>query len=155
MLSEVLKGIICYTPEAMQGRTMWCILPLALGNERAFLTWFYDGATARRYAIEPETVDEYLRTFSGREGVLGTMGVYQAAFTTIDQTEPLTQNKIRVPVVAHRGEKTLGENVHRNVEMVAENVEGGTVTECGHFVPEVRPDEIVGYVLALTNRTNE
>jgi pimeloyl-ACP methyl ester carboxylesterase len=83
------------------------------------------------------------------------MGVYQAVFTTIDQTEPLTQNKIRVPVVALGGEKTLGENVHRNVEMVAENLEGGTVTECGHFVPEERPDEIVGYVLALTNRTNE
>lgn len=67
------------------------------------------------------------------------MGVHRAAFTTIDQTEPLKEEKVRVPVVALGGEKALGDNVRRTVEMVAENVEGGTVPDCGHFLPEERP----------------
>ena len=112
MLSEVLTKIIAYTPEAMKNGSMWWwILPLApgvperliVGQERAFLTWFYDGATADQDAIGPETVNETLRTFSGKEGVLGALGVYRAAFTTMAQTQPLTKNKITVPVVADAG----------------------------------------------------
>jgi pimeloyl-ACP methyl ester carboxylesterase len=36
------------------------------------------------------------------------------------------------------------------VELVAESVEGGVVSDCGHFIPEERPDEITRQVLALT-----
>jgi pimeloyl-ACP methyl ester carboxylesterase len=101
MLSEVLTKIIAYTPEAMKkGSMWWWILPLApdvperliVGNERAFLTWFYD-RSPNRDAIDAETVDEYLRTFCGREGVLGALGVYRAAFTTMGQTAPLTRKR--------------------------------------------------------------
>ena len=60
-----------------------------LPNERASLTWFYSGATVSPEVFDDATVVEYLRTFAGREGVLGALGVYRAAFTSIDQTEPL------------------------------------------------------------------
>lgn len=91
----MLQKVISYTADAMKGGSMWWwIIPLApgvperlvVGHERAFLTWFYENATAKPEALTPEIVDEYLRTFSGNEGVLGSMGVYRAAFTTIDQT---------------------------------------------------------------------
>ena len=104
--------------------------------------------------IEPETVDEYMRKFSGTERVLGALGVYRAAFTTMEQTEPLKEDKVRVPVVALGGEEAQGESVGRMVEMVAENVEGGMVPDCGHFIPEERPDEIVRELLAMTARAD-
>src|SRR5258708_23219546 len=83
------------------GSMSWWILTLAhdvperliVGNERAFLTWFYDRHTINKGAITPDTIDEYLRTFSGREGVLGSMGVYRAAFQSIEQTERFTRSK--------------------------------------------------------------
>jgi hypothetical protein len=62
MLSDVLTQIIAYTPEAMKKGSMWrWLLPLApgvperliVGNERAFLTWFYEGAAANPRTIEP------------------------------------------------------------------------------------------------------
>jgi len=129
----------------------WWLLPFApgaperliVGNERAFLTWFYGFASADPRSIEPAAIDEYLRTFSGTEGVLGALGVYRAAFTTIDQTEPLTLNKVRVPVIALGGEKAQGGRIAEMVALVAETVEGGSVPDCGHFIPEERPDEIV------------
>jgi pimeloyl-ACP methyl ester carboxylesterase len=160
MLSEVLTKIIAYTPEAMKiGSMWWWILPLApdvperliVGNERAFLTWFYE-RYATPGAIDTAAVDEYLRTFSGREGVLGSLGVYRAAFTTIEQTAPLTKKKVQVPVVALGGEKAQGVQIRKMVEMVAENVDGGSLADCGHFVPEERPDEIVRHVLAMTEK---
>lgn len=164
MLSEVLTKIIAYTPEAMkQGSMWWWILPLApdvperliVGNERAFLTWFYDRDTVQHDAITPETIDEYLRTFSGREGVLGALGTYRAAFTSIDQTTLLTKTKVQMPVVTLSGEQGLGTHVQEMVELVVETVAGNVIANCGHFVPEERPDEVIRHVLTMTNKVHQ
>jgi pimeloyl-ACP methyl ester carboxylesterase len=162
MLSSVLQGVFAYTPEAMaEGSMWWWILPLApgvaerlvVGHERAFLEWFYDKATMTRASIEPSTVDEYLRTFAGRKGVLGAMGVYRAAFTSIEQTEPMTKAKIRSPVIAIGGVKGLGAKVGTMVELIADNVETVLLEDSGHFVPEESPNEIVERVLQAIRQT--
>ena len=158
MLGDVLRQIITYTPEAMQrGSMWWWLLPLApgvpqrlvVGHEREFLTWFYEKETAKPETIGPAAVDEYLRTFSGREGVLGAMGVYRAAFTSIEQTEKLARSKVAVPVVAIGGAKSLGPKVGEMLKMVARHVEAETLPDCGHFVPEERPDAVIRHVLAM------
>lgn len=163
MLGDVLRQIIIYTPEAMaHGSMWWWILPLApgvpesliVGNERAFLTWFYEGAfVARPEVFTSAVVDEYLRTFSGREGVLGSMGIYRAAFTSIEQTEPLTKAKITVPVMAIGGEKGLGSKVGAMVSRVAENVEATVLSGYGHFLPEECPEAVIKSILTMVART--
>jgi pimeloyl-ACP methyl ester carboxylesterase len=166
MLSAVLTEIITYTPEAMkEGSMWWWILPLApgvaerlvVGREREFLTWFHDKAMANRDAISAEDVDETLRTFSGCEGVLGAMGVYRAAFTSIEQTEPLAGllpgHKLKVPVVALGGDKGLGEKVLMMVKMVAKHAEGDLVPNCGHFLPEECPEVVFSQIQALIGKT--
>jgi pimeloyl-ACP methyl ester carboxylesterase len=162
MLGPVLRQVFSYTPQAMaQGSMWWWILPLApgvperliVGNERAFLAWFYEGDhVVNHAAITPEAVDEYLRTFTGKDGVLGSMGIYRAAFTSIEQTEPLMTAKITTPVVALGGEKGLGGMVGEMVAMVAENVEAHTLAGCGHFMTEERPEFVIGHVLDLSAR---
>lgn len=158
MLGALLRDIIAYTPEAMErGSMWWWILPLApnvperlvVGHERAFLTWFYEGATARPEVFDGATVDEYLRTFRGREGVLGAMGIYRAAFTSIAQTEPLMQAKVTVPVVAIGGAKGLGDKVGEAVRQVATDVAPETLPDCGHFVPEECPEAVIRHIRAL------
>jgi pimeloyl-ACP methyl ester carboxylesterase len=86
--------------------------------------------------------------------VLGALGVYRAAFASIAQTEPLTKQKVRVPVVAIGGVKGLGARVPAMARQVAENVEAVTLFDCGHFVPEERPDEVVQAVLKIVAQTN-
>jgi pimeloyl-ACP methyl ester carboxylesterase len=75
---------------------------------------------------------------------------YRAAFTIMEQTAPLTKRRVQVPVVAHGGEEAQGGQIRKMVEMIAENVDGGSIADCGHFVPEERPDEIVRHILAMT-----
>jgi len=50
--------------------------------------------------------------------------------------------------VALGGESAQGLEIRKMVEMVATSVDGGSIANCGHFVPEERPDEVVRYVLA-------
>ena len=163
MLAAVLTKTISYTPEAATNGSMWWwLLPLApgvpdslvVGNERAFLTWFYNGATAKDNEIKPAAVEEYLRTFQGREGVLGATGVYRAAFTSIDQTEPLTTRKVQVPVTAIGGDQGLGAQVGQTVAMVAANVDAEVLPGCGHFVAEECPNDIARRILAMAGKTD-
>ena len=126
---------------------------LIVGNERAFLTWFYEGDhVVNRAAFSPVVIDEYLRSFAGTEGVLGSMGIYRAAFASIDQTEPLMAAKITPPVVALGGEKGLGDKVGNMVAMVAEDVEVHTLAGCGHFMTEERPQFVIDQILKLSAR---
>jgi len=156
-LSDVLGKTIAYTPEATKmGGLWWWLMAFApdlpetliVGNERRFLEWFFKHYTADPAAIEPEAVDEYLRTFAGQQGVLGALGCYRAAFKTIDQTAPLAHAKIDVPVVALGGEKSQGGRVAEAMKMVAANASGSAVPSCGHFIPEEAPQVIVDHVLA-------
>lgn len=158
MAGDLLRPMISYTPQAMSGGSMWWwILPLApgvpealiAGNEEAFLRWFYDGAAGNSDTFADNVVSEYLRTFSGTAGVLGSMGVYRAAFTSIEQTEPLQSAKVAVPVLGIGGERGLGQQVGTMLQSVAENVTSVTLDGVGHFVPEEAPREVAHLVAEL------
>jgi len=165
MLGPVLRAVFSYTAESMaQGSMWWWILPLApgvperliVGNERAFLTWFFEGDhVVNHAAFSPLVIDEYLRSFAGTEGVLGSMGVYRAAFASIEQTEALMAARITLPVVALGGEMGLGDKVGTMVSMIAENVEAHTLTGCGHFMTEERPQFVIDHIFKLSARAAE
>lgn len=119
---------------------------LVLGHEREFLTWFYEMATHDRGAsIEETAITEYLRTFSGTAGILGAFGMYREVFASIGQTEKFESvfSKISTPVLALGGELALGKLVQPMLEAVASNVKGSIIPNCGHFIQEERPDELL------------
>lgn len=95
-----------------------------VGHDRAFLERFFKGAaTAYREVFTPMVIDGYLRTLAGVEGVLGSLGICRAAFTSIAQTEPLLERKVTMPFVALGGVNGLGGKVGETVAMVAQGVE--------------------------------
>jgi pimeloyl-ACP methyl ester carboxylesterase len=122
-----------------------------VGHERSYLSWFYDRVPSSHDGVGA-AIDEYARTFAGIDGVLGALGVYRAAFTTIEQTEPLADHKVNVPIVAIGGELSRGDQVRQMLESVAEDVTGLVVPGCGHFVPEERPEQVVEQVLRCLKR---
>ena len=127
-----------------------------VGKEREFLNWFFEGpAVGKPGSVSPESINEYLRTFTGKEGVLGALGVYRAAFTTIAQTEPLLKSKLKLPVIALGGEKGLGAKVGEFVSMMASNCRSVVLSGCGHFIPEEQPDAMVDLVRQVARQARE
>ncbi|MGR9092369.1 MAG: alpha/beta fold hydrolase [Gammaproteobacteria bacterium] len=51
-------------------------------------------------------------------------------------------DKLTIPVTAWGGDAFLGD-IRPQWEVVAENVAGGAVPECGHFVPEEQPEFVI------------
>lgn len=143
---EALAPLFAFNREAHRMGGLWWwgfglaphaaehILP---GRERHFLTWFYDHYTAKRDAIEPETVDAYLEGFAGPKGLAGAFGVYRAVFDTIEQTEAL--ESVEVPVLAIGGEKSLGDRVGTMLRPLCPRLRSETAPGAGHFVPDEAP----------------
>jgi pimeloyl-ACP methyl ester carboxylesterase len=160
LLQDVLSEITAFTPQAAaQGSLWWWLAALApgfpeslvVGNERAFLEWFYNRASVTPGAIEPGAVNEYLRTFHGLEAVLGAFGVFRAVFASMAQTQRLTHDPVRVPVIGLGGGRSRGEDIGRMLHTVATHVETGVIADSGHFLPEEQPDALVRWILSSSS----
>lgn len=159
MLDQVLSPHLSFSRETMEsqmGPMWWWILPhapkalevLFTGREREFVTWFYDWMTAGKNVIDSEQIDEIYRTFSGNKGFQGAFGIYRGVFDSIDQTAPLLDRKVKVPIIAIGGECSLGAGVGQMTKLVAENVTAHVIENAGHFLPEEKPEEIASFIIS-------
>ncbi len=159
-----LNQVLQFTPQGTQLGGLWwwqfALAPkiaetLLAGHEREFLEWSYRHYCITPGAIEAATVDETMRTFAAPGGVNGAFGVYRAIFETQAQTEPFTREKIRVPVLGLGGEKSMGDRTRQMLTNVANNVNGGAVPQCGHFIPEEKPEDLVMRLHRFWSKTRD
>ena len=85
----------------------------------------------------------YVRDFEGPEGIAGWFGVYRDMLTTVEQTAPLAENKVQTPVLAMGGAGSQGATIAEQMRQIAQNVEESVIENCGHFIPEEKPEELV------------
>lgn len=158
LLEQHLQQIFQFTPGTLvEGGLWWWTFSLTkglpetliAGHEREFLTYFYNTYCVDPASIEDGAIAEYLRTFAAPNGITGALGVYRAIFETIKQTEPFAKQKIQTPILAIDGDKSMGERVKTMLESVAKNVQGGAMENCGHFIPDERPDQLVDQLLSF------
>lgn len=126
---------------------------LLAGKKRGYFDWFISQANmvAVPQAISEADKDEYMRTFAAPGGVRGAMGWYRAIFETGRQVQELARTKLRMPVLGINGEyghPKVGEQMRR----VAEDVSELAIKDCGHFVAEEKPDELVEALLDFFGR---
>jgi pimeloyl-ACP methyl ester carboxylesterase len=113
------------------------------------LQYFYEVNAYNPAAIEPEAVDEYVRCYSG----LGAMRAGFQWYRTMDQDLPAMQEAARtrltIPVLALGGDASLGATPANAMRAVADDVQGGIVERCGHWMPEEQPAETLARLQAF------
>jgi pimeloyl-ACP methyl ester carboxylesterase len=114
---------------------------LIAGRERMYMTWFFTGGAYNPAAIPPEDVDDYVRCYSA-PGALRASFAYsrsrpQAAARLAKE---VGARRLPMPVLALGGALTLGDRVKEAFEQVADNVRGGAIPFCGHWIPDERPE---------------
>jgi pimeloyl-ACP methyl ester carboxylesterase len=141
-------------PDISQGGKRWHHafhmtpeLPEALvqGRERIYLEWFYREFSWQRGAIDAADVDEYVRCYSQPGALRAGFAYYRAIPQDRADNHALLDSGFRLPmpVLALGGAKAeargRGEEPLESMRLVAANVEGGAVPDCGHFIPDEQP----------------
>ena len=125
-------------------------LPEALiaGRERTYLSWFYRSGYDPS-AINEGDIDEYTRCYSAPGAMRAGFEYYRAIFTDIDHNKENAKTKLKMPVLAFGGEVGFHKLPLRSMQELAENVRGGVIERCGHWIAEERPEFLSDQLLAF------
>ena len=124
---------------------------LCFGREEMVINWLFENYGHRSNCIPEGDKAEFLRTYKKPGAFRALLEIYRALpRDTEDNRNILARNgKLKMPVLALGGDKSFGrgseciESLHR----VAENVRGGLVRDCGHWIAEEQPDFLIGQLL--------
>jgi len=161
LLDVTVPGI---GPDLSQGGRRWHhafhmtpALPEALveGRERAYLGWFLDAFCWQRGAIAAADIDEYVRCYSRPGGLAAGFAYYRAIPDDIAANRALLASGFRLPmpVLALGGGRAeargRGDEPLESLRLIASHVDGGTIPDCGHFIPEEQPALLAERLLAF------
>jgi len=127
---------------------------LVAGREEVYLGWFYDTFAASPDAIDPETRASYVQAYRGRERIRAGFEYYRSWEADVANARRVGEHGITVPVLALGGAVGFGrgEEPLECLRFFASDVTGGVIADCGHFVPEERPQELAGHLLPFLRR---
>ncbi|MDP6707094.1 MAG: alpha/beta hydrolase [Alphaproteobacteria bacterium] len=124
-------------------------------NAQLFLDFFLDAWSADRSAFTDEAYQEYLRCFSDPETVRACCADYRGVALDLEHDAADRGTKLACPVLvlwAGNMPRRPGWQTGQALDMLsvwrarADDVRGRAL-DCGHFIPEERPDELVAELL--------
>ena len=151
VLDVTIPGI---GPDISQGGKRWHHafhmtpdLPEALvrGREREYLSWFYREFSWQRDAIGESDIDEYVRCYSGPGALRAGFEFYRSIPKDVADNRAILASgfRLKMPVLALGGARTeargRADEPLESLRDIAENVQGGALPDCGHFIPEEQP----------------
>jgi pimeloyl-ACP methyl ester carboxylesterase len=151
----VIDGNIASSPVLWQQR--WHFLFQALtdlpeqlveGREHLYLSWFFREKVRDRHTFQPEDVDTYTRIYSTPGVMKAAFNYYRALFQDIEQNQQVMSKPLTMPVMVYGGEYALA-GMLQFVEPVAQNIRGGIIEDCGHYIPEEKPAVLRDHLLAF------
>ena len=149
------------SPNMSQGGRRWhhafhqtLDLPEALiaGREDIYLRWFYCNYGARSDAIPDADIAEYLRVYRQPGALEAGFSYYRAIPRDIsDNAATAAAFKLPMPVLALGGDRSWGRGMEvvESLRRLADDVQGGVVENCGHWMPEEQPMELLKRLLAF------
>lgn len=122
---------------------------IVAGREREYLAWFYRRFSHRPEAIRKHDLDTYAAAYS-RPGAFGaSMAWYRTREKDSADIRKLARTPLACPVLALGGDSCLGLSPLNCFRVVADDVTGSLVEDCGHWVPEEQPKATAEHIVAF------
>ncbi len=123
---------------------------LIAGREREYLGWFLRRKAANPDVFSEADVAEYLRVFLKDGGLRAGLAYYRSAPASAEQNRALAaRGKLRMPVMALGSDQGSVPDMATPLRAFADNVLGGNIAHCGHFLPEEQPEAVIRELMAL------
>lgn len=123
-------------------------LPEALvaGREDIYFGWFYRNYGHRPDAIPEADIAEYLRVYRQPGALRAGFSYYRAIPRDIADNEAIAARfRLPMPVLALGGDSGWGRRMEvvESLRRLADDVQGGVIADCGHWMPEEQPEELL------------
>lgn len=119
---------------------------LTVGRERTYLEFFFKNGCDVAGVFTEEVIEEYVRAYAQPGAMRAGFSLYRAMTQDIADNRAVFETGFRLPMptlgLGGGGSRGRGNIVRASLRRVADQVEGGSVAECGHFIPEERPDAL-------------
>jgi pimeloyl-ACP methyl ester carboxylesterase len=103
----------------------------------------------RTNKLPDDAVSYYIDTLAADRGALrGSFEIYRAFPEIIAQNEQRKNRRLTLPVLAIGGAESSGEGAANTMRLVADDVQGVVLPDCGHSVAEQAPDALLAAFLA-------
>ena len=127
---------------------------LLAGREAEYLDWFLRRKTANPEAFSDTDLREYLRVFKKDGGLRAGLAYYRAAAVSAQQNRDLAaQGRLAMPVLALGSDQGSIPDMATPLRAFADDVRGGSIPFCGHFLPEEQPEVVARELLEFFGRT--
>ena len=126
---------------------------LLAGREAEYLDWFLRRKTANPEAFSDADLQEYLRVFKKEGGLRAGLAYYRAASVSAQQNRAMAaQGKLAMPVLALGSDQGSISDMATPLRAFADDVRGGSIPFCGHFLPEEQPEAVARELLEFFGR---
>lgn len=119
---------------------------LTFGRERIYLEWFFNWGTDQAGAFRDADISEYVRAYSQAGAMRAGFNMYRALPQDIADNYATLSTGFKLPMptlgLGGGGSRGRGEMVVESLRRVTMKAEGGSVPDCGHFIPEEKPQEL-------------
>jgi len=120
---------------------------LIAGREREYLDWFLRRKTANPETFSDADLDEYVRVFQKDGGLRAGLAYYRAAHLSAQQNREFSaRGKLTMSVLALGSDQGSIPDMATPLQAFAKEVHGGTITSCGHFLPEEQPKAVADHL---------
>ncbi len=121
---------------------------LLTGREREYIEWFFQRKTYNPAGTFSQAdIEIYAEAYRKPGNLRGALAYYRAVFEDIEQNRELANKKIKTPILALGGDVGMSPGLHDAMKPLAENLSGGIIDDCGHYMPEEQPEEIARQTL--------
>ncbi len=130
-------------------------LPEALtyGRERIFLEFFFMNGTNQANTFNDDDIREYVRTYSQPGAMRAGFNYYRAMHQDVADNRATFATGFKLPMptlgLGGGGSRGRGELVVESLGRVALKADGGSIADCGHFIPEEKPQELADRLRAF------
>ena len=121
---------------------------LLAGREAEYLDWFLRRKTANPETFSDADLQEYLRVFKKEGGLRAGLAYYRAAAISAQQNRALAaKGRLAMPVLALGSDQGSISDMATPLRAFADDVRGGSIPFCGHFLPEEQPEAVARELL--------
>ncbi|MFF5172667.1 alpha/beta fold hydrolase [Micromonospora sp. NPDC000089] len=120
---------------------------LVTGRESLWVDRFTDSIMVNKGSIGPDDIEEYARHLRDPDHLRASFAYFRAFGKDVTDNAAYRSTKLPMPVLAVGARASLGEQVAGQVRGYATTVTGEVVEECGHWLFEERPTELLDLLL--------